>query len=486
MRSPESERVLVLFGQAGTGKSTIAHEVARLFHKEGLLGSSFVFRRGEDSKRNVHQLFTTVARDLCDLYPSFKTVLANDITNDSSLPRDRDFATLFERLLLRPLQGLDIDNHTLIVIDALDESGDTTGRTGLHTFLAKRLSELPSKFRILITSRPENGIEPAFSGTPSVLIRHMKGDDLAAETEEDIHAYVKAKLPAAVFQEYGVRLADKAEGLFQWAAVACEYITEPPAGYTQTDCIGALLERSRDPGVHGELNWLYQLYTEVLEGYFKDDYVKRRFRSVMGQLLAAFEPLSINSLTTLRQHIREGDDHDSVIAIVKCLGSLLTNATSSDKTLPIVPLHTSFRDFLTDEARSGTFYINLDEAHGQLAYSCLDLMVEQLSFNICHLESSHLPNSEVPDLQSRINRYIPSTLNYACRFWDDHLDLVAFDYDVFAKLRSVFEKRLLYWLEVLSLIGNLSLATTALLTLKGWLAKAQSTVSKQTCMMGKV
>ena len=315
----------------------------------------------------------------------------------------------------------------------------------------------------------------------------MVDRELAVKTGDDIRAYVKSKLSPGHFKEYGFRLADKAEGLFRWAAVACEYINEPPPGYTQTDCIDALLKRSRDPGAHWELDWLYRLYTEVLEGYFKDDYVKHRFRSVMGQLLAAFEPLSIDSLTTLRQHIHKPDHHDSVVAIVKCLGSLLSNATSSDATLPIVPLHTSFRDFLTDEGKSGSFYINLDEAHRQLAYSCLDLMVERLRFNICKLESSYLPNSQVPDLQSRIDRYIPSALNYACRYWDDHLELIAFEHDVFTKLRSIFEERFLYWLEVLSLISNLGLATPALSSLKKWLGKAQSqAVGDHACTMGKV
>ena len=470
------------------GKSTIAHEVARRFHDEKVLGSSFVFKRGEDSKRNAHQLFKTIARDLCDRYPSFKIALANEIKRDPSLPQARDFQILFERLLLQPLKSLRTNNHILIVIDALDESGDTTGRTGLHKFLAEHLCELPSYFRILITSRPENGIEPAFDNATSVHIKHMEDHDLAAKTGEDIRAYVKANLASGLFQKYGVRLAEKAEGLFQWAAVACEYITDPPAGYTQKDCIDAVLKHSRDlrPGGQGALNWLYQLYMEVLGGYFKEDYVKDRFRSVMGQLLAAFEPLSIDSLTTLRQHLRDPDYDDSVVAIVKCLGSVMSNVTSSDKTLPIVPLHTSFRDFLTDETSSGSFYINLAEAHSEVAYSCLDLMVEKLKFNICHLESSYLPNSKVPDLQSRIDRYIPLALNYACRFWDDHLELITFEHGVFIKLRSVFEEKFLYWLEALSLIGNLGLATPALSSLTGWLGKAQSSVSKLTCTIGMV
>ncbi|KAH9024628.1 hypothetical protein EDB85DRAFT_2150360 [Lactarius pseudohatsudake] len=65
-----SERSLVLFGQAGTGKSSIAHEIARRFDKMHRLTSSFIFLRKEQHK--PHHLFTTLTRDLADRYPSFK------------------------------------------------------------------------------------------------------------------------------------------------------------------------------------------------------------------------------------------------------------------------------------------------------------------------------------------------------------------------------------------------------------------------------
>jgi len=50
VNDPTSERSLILFGQAGTGKSSIAHEIARLFDKMYRLTSSFVFIRREQSK----------------------------------------------------------------------------------------------------------------------------------------------------------------------------------------------------------------------------------------------------------------------------------------------------------------------------------------------------------------------------------------------------------------------------------------------------
>src|ERR1700761_9250900 len=61
VNNPASERCLVLFGQAGTGKSSIAHEIARRFDEMGRLTSSFIFIRKEQSKTEAHHLFTNLA-----------------------------------------------------------------------------------------------------------------------------------------------------------------------------------------------------------------------------------------------------------------------------------------------------------------------------------------------------------------------------------------------------------------------------------------
>ncbi|KAF8812683.1 WD40 repeat-like protein [Phlegmacium glaucopus] len=475
---PGSKRALVLFGQAGTGKSSISHEIARRFRAMNRLSSYFIFRRAERSKHEDYFLFTTILHDLSNRYPSFKTALGKAIRDDKPLRAARDYHTLFESLLLQPLKDVHAIGPILIIIDALDESGDATGRDGLHTFLAEHLAKLPPNFRIFITSRPEADIMYPFanaSGKPYEII-HMDDSKLAARTKDDILVYLHEKLPPDMFKKHGNELAEKAEGLFQWAAVACGYINDPPGGLTKNDCIRALLKLSTDHEELGsKLGLLYDLYKQVLEGYFESPIVKSRFQSVMGQLLAASEPLSIKSLTALRQYpLGDPDDDDSVIVIFRRLGSLLSNVTVADQTLPIVPLHTSFRDFLTDKKRSGSFYhIDLGEAHRQLAHSCLGLMLHDLQFNICKLESSYLPNSKIPDLDTRINAYIPPALFYACCFWDDHLERLGFEQDLLVELRSLFEEKFLFWLEVLSLKSSVALATPALSTLKKWLASGQ-------------
>jgi Cdc6-like AAA superfamily ATPase len=133
VENPKSECTLVILGQAGTGKSSIAHEVARMFEKT-YLGSYFAFRRGEGSKSKAYQLFTTLACDLSDHNPAFKLALGKVIKESSSLRNTRDYRTLFERLLLEPLKNLKFDDPILIVVDALDENGDSIDKKGLHTF----------------------------------------------------------------------------------------------------------------------------------------------------------------------------------------------------------------------------------------------------------------------------------------------------------------------------------------------------------------
>jgi hypothetical protein len=186
VENPESDRSLVLLGQAGTEKSSIAHEVAFHFDSK-CLGSYAAFRRKEQTKDEAYHLFTTLSRDLSDRSPSFKLALGRVVTGNSSLRSTRDYRTLFERLLYEPLKTLRLGGGPiLIVIDALDESGAAIGKNGLHTFLAQRLIDLPPNFRVLITWRPEDGIESAFANARSVRTLYIDDSRLAANTEQDI------------------------------------------------------------------------------------------------------------------------------------------------------------------------------------------------------------------------------------------------------------------------------------------------------------
>jgi hypothetical protein len=263
-------------------------------------------------------------------------------------------------------------------------------------------------------------------------------------------------------------LTKAADGLFQWAAVACGFINGPDSlGLSMGECVERLLGHSRGQTGQGLLDSLYE---GILEEYFKSPEAQKVFRSIMGQILAAVQPLSIDSLIALRRHASKDDRHDSyrVLGILSYLGSLLSNVTSSDRTLLVVPLHTSFRDFLTTK-KSDIFFVDLPNSHHQLSHSCLDLMLDGLKFNICELKSSYLANSDVPDIESLISKHIPSALSYASVFWGIHLKGLAFEDNLFTKLQFLFGEKFLFWLEVLSLKNSVGIALPALSSLLLWL-----------------
>jgi hypothetical protein len=112
-----------------------------------------------------------------------------------------------------------------------------------------------------------------------------------------------------------------------------------------------------------------------------------------------------------------------------------------------------------------------------LAHSCLNILLDPLDglkFNICKLETSYLANDSVKDLSTRVDKYIPPALLYACRFWGDHLKHTDFKTDLYGKVETLFKERYLFWLEALSLTRNIGLATSTFAALNMWLASSPS------------
>ena len=485
--SSYSPKVLILFGQAGTGKSSIAHEVAHRYNEMNLLTTSYFFVRGNPSGREPYRFFTTLARDLCRIFPAFKAALGRVLNDTPQLAHVHTYTTLIESLLLNPLKGLYFVGPVLIVIDALDENEDVARRPlyaggnviPFHTALSQCLSKLPPNFRILITSRAETELEEDFPESSFVRCMRMDDPELADGVDDDICTYIHSKLNRAKVDEADIHeLVKRAEGLFQWASVACDYVANPPPGLSSRRCIQRVLFPTDGKR---NLNPLDALYVTVLERFDMDDQeICNSFRSIMGLVLTAYQPLSNISLDTMYRHAAgvESSITENVSVIVEHLGSLLSNVTVSNSTLPISPLHTSFRDFLTDPSRSNKFYVNLDDAHRQLAYAGFQVMRDMLRFNICEPETSYRLNEEVSDLSNRIEKHISSALWYSCRFWSEHLTRVSeFNVELFKCSEALMETNFLFWLEVLSLKGEMAVATTALLRLRTWLGQMQGNVS---------
>jgi hypothetical protein len=477
-----AQRVMWLSGPAGTGKSAIAHTIAKSFSDSGGLGSCFCFNRNDKPDERHKKIFSTIARDLADRDPEIKRALANAIKNANALKNTEDIAQQWQKLFMEPLKKFSWSTvgPVLIVIEALDECDVVETRRNLLRILAgtldvqglPQITELPSNFRILITSRPLQDINSEFRDVAH--IQRLSMDDISEEdSKEDIRTFVSHELKTRVSglgdKEF-TDLADKAGGLFEWARLACNYIRLPPSGKSSVDCFDAVSQK------HGKWkNSLYGMYSFILGEILgkdteDDDYQQTltSFHSVMGQILGSAEPLSLDALNVMRSHFPDQRERYKVQVVVEHMGSLLSGTTNSSS--PIRPLHASFREFLTDKSSSGNFFVEISNAQRNLAFASLRVMADDLRFNMCNLKSSYLPNSEDTGLPDRIATCIPSHLSYSCRFWTTHVREMDFDKELAKEIRTFLDnERLLFWIEALGLLNALNVAVAVLPIMSKWL-----------------
>ena len=187
-------------------------------------------------------------------------------------------------------------------------------------------------------------------------------------------------------------------------------------------------------------------------------------RSVIGAVVLLVNPLPPSGIAEL-----VGLDPEEVILLLTLIQSLLV--LGEDPNQPVKSFHKSFPDFITDPFRCADtrLYITPKRLHLELAMNCLRMMNDGLEQNLLSFPDYAL-NSEVEDLQTRINGRISIALQYACRSWHNHLTETEGDIaDVVSYLRIFLEEKFLAWLEVVSAIGAVGGAIVALERLMPWL-----------------
>ncbi|KAG6331356.1 hypothetical protein ID866_7734 [Astraeus odoratus] len=467
---PDTPRIFWLHGHAGKGKSAIAHTISMHYEHLGRLGSCFCFANARQTEQLHEKLFTTIARDLADRDVGFKSELAEAVSNKEWLKRTPDVMQQWQRLIVEPLSKLKgpMLGNIVVVIDALDASGAERNRGHILRLLgSSEVTRLPNNIRIFLTSRPLPDIHDALAHAKHVRSRSL--DDISASiAERDMHAYISSMLKNLrdIFREPEItQLARKSDGLFEWARLACEFITTSRAGVDPRKRFHAIMSHALGQGN----TLLDKVYSEILTGAIDSTpEALEQFHSVMRQILCTLEPLPISSLNILRSRFPMEVAPEDVQTILRFMASLFSGAT--DGCTPVRSLHTSFHDFLIDRERSREFFVDIGTMHTELAIASLRTMQDQLHFNICGLESSYVFNKDVVDLKQRIQEKIPPHLSYACRFWATHLAEATFDQILAAEvMKFLASEQLLFWLEALSLLKALGSVSGAMATTAEWL-----------------
>ena len=460
--------VFWLNGLAGTGKSTIAQTIAERVFADGRLGGSFFCSRGVEDRSNLHLIFPTLAFQLAQKYPAFRSSLIPLLRSNPEVAHE-SLLSQMQGLITEPLISARIS--TVIVIDALDECRDEDSESAILLVLGQLVSRTPG-VKFFITSRPERHIASGFRGP---LLKNATNVFTLHEVEpstvdNDIRRFFKHELSKLAYRERGSdgwptdahvdSLCRRAAGFFVYAVATVKFLNHKfrlPSDRLRI--IMASPEVTIHEGRTGlkVYNSLDSLYASILHTAFftnnADD--DSMVRSILSAVVLVTNPLPPSAIANLM-----GFELDVVIPLLESVQSLLI--LHEDINQPTQPFHKSFSDFMTDPTRCSDprFHIS-PHSHTELVLRCLGLMDRSLKRNVF----------SIPDyaLNSDVEINVRNALVYASRSWYKHLvvteHLIS---DVLSALHCFMEEKLVFWLEVLSVLGAVGDAARALTATLKW------------------
>jgi len=474
--------VFWLNGLAGTGKSTIAQTVSESVFADGHLGASFFCSRDFEDRSDLQLIFPTLAFQLAQKYPDFRSSLIPLLQSNPDVVHE-SLQDQMEKFIVDPLRSADIS--TFIVIDALDECKDEDPESAILLVLGQSVSRIP-RVKFFITSRPEAHIMSGFRGpllkeSTDVFILHEVERSII---DDDIRYFFKYELSRISNRRGGSdgwptdeqldSLCRRAAGFFVYAVATVNFLDHHLRDPSYQ--LDAIMQSPESTSYEGETelkvyNSLDSLYMSIFQKSFRKNKAKDddMVRSILSAAVLVTNPLPPSAIATLT-----GFSCNQVRRLLELIQSLLILPEDPDH--PVQPFHKSFPDFITDPARciDPRFHVSPDY-HIELVLRCLELMGKSLKKNMCSIPDYAL-NSEVEDLSRRIEvSGIRGALEYACRSWYRHLIVMEHrTSDVVSALCEFLEKRFVFWLEVLSILGAVGEAARALIATTKWLKEVCS------------
>jgi len=444
-------RIFWLAGMAGTGKTSIAVTLCRMLKEDRaiLLGGTFFCSRTANIKERteVRCIIPTLAVALAERSTTFAEALAAVLTSDSRVAL-KPISTQIEVLLQLPLAALVPPPHSIVfVVDALDECIDEDEVKKLLQAISGLKSEATIKF--ILTSRPEThiGTSPIASLNHNSILRlHTINKE---EVTEDIRLYIsnvfaRSPLTKPWYSEADVgTLATLSEGLFIFASTIVSYVLKVHSAKGRaTRLQTALLAVQRSKVVLGPLDAMYEfVLTRASDTAEIEPQELEATLQVLASILASRMPLSVRALAELltleTDELRESLQRLHAVVYVP-----------EDEDRPgLRTLHASFGDYLL-ERTADRLRISKSEGHDRLACGCLRIMRNQLHFNISKSRSSYEQNpAEKP-------RSISLSLEYACMQWIYHVAALAESRVLENEVDKTMRRQLLFWLEVMSVLGE--------------------------------
>ena len=354
-------RVMVISGNAGMGKSVIAAVICKRMQEAGRLSGSHFCQYNNVRYCKPQLMIQSLTCHFSHALPEYKQALVEQLSRNLGTDlNNMGVEELFALLFKEPLSAVgDPGRNMLMVIDGLDES-DYQGRNELLDVIANQFCKLPVWIRFLVTTRPALNIAEKLKHLKPL---KLKSND--AENIEDVRVVCLKRLQRMVkpenVGEFIEKLVLKSEGLMLYAHFLILAITENPSIFHEGDLVG-----SSPSGITA----VYHSYFKRLEReLIKELNVREEhLLNLLSAITASREPLPMAFVSKLL--VPGTDSLLTKRKVLRALDSVSALLPIRDDCVHVI--HKSVKDWLTDISCYGEheFIMDENEGHRLLAYLC--------------------------------------------------------------------------------------------------------------------
>ncbi|TEB35300.1 hypothetical protein FA13DRAFT_1910180, partial [Coprinellus micaceus] len=375
--SDQPQHILWVFGYAGCGKSAIAQAAADLLAEARRLGASFFFFRGSGDRTRITRLAPTIASQIAATIPGTEQLIATALrTYPGLLEPTTSPLFQFKHLVYDPIRVAAWSSHRphegfktfIIIIDGLDECEDKEEVAEFVWDLIAFFQQNPNTpLRFLVTSRVEEHLHRRLHNSEQVcllnLVHQTSDKDIAAALDALIEDARRSRVFSTTNEwlspENKQALVHHIGGSFIFLGTIMKFLFDQ-------DCTDGLSPFERLPVALNMDPGFDSMYSEILG---RSCHLPHFF-PILNTVALSQQPLSIAVVADLVDI-----SVVSVTSILVRLHSILQ--VPGDDFTPITLWHTSFRDFLCSERRSGSLFSSPSH-HRRLAYQCISLTARSI------------------------------------------------------------------------------------------------------------
>jgi hypothetical protein len=458
-RNDQQRRLLWVKGNPGKGKTMLLCGIIdELKKSKARTNLSYFFCQATDSRINNA---TAVLRGLIYLLIDQQPSLISHIREK----HDHAGKTLFEdanawvalsEIFTNILQDASL-NNTFLIIDALDEC--VTDLPKLLDFIREN-SSVSSRIKWLVSSRNEPDIEGRLKlYNEQRLSLELEAKQVSHAVEVFINYKVsqltKIEDNSTLQEQVRNQIQEKADGTFLWVALVFQELEMVESW----DVLRVLKEMPKD---------LQELYDRMMRQIQQLKWDNPKFcYLVLSTTTLTFRPLHILELGILSGLPEEiSNNLDRITKIVSMCGSFLT---IQDNYVNFI--HQSAKDYLDSYESRAILPSWRCVSQYDLFSRSLQAMSQTLQQNIYGLR---LPGISIDLAQAQAPDPDPLTpLRYSCTYWVSHFTEVyqgnsSYQYDLTddGKIYRFLQNKFLFWLEALSLIGEIPISVLAIQSLR--------------------